>query len=117
MVPGAGGPPAPVEVLAAPPAVLENAILQAFVQGLAFGPFICSFCHSSFTFLLCSPGPRFPRAFPEKSEPGALPCGVVCLAEAPTRRQLQGARSAGFPQFLALTPLKVPHALETPFYR
>ena len=116
MVPGAGGPPAPVEVLAAPPAVLENAILQAFVQGLAFGPFICSFCHSSFTFLLCSPRPRFPRTLPEKSQPRALPCGVVCLAQASTRRQLQGAKGAGFPQLLALNALKTPTCLETLFY-
>lgn len=73
-------PPSPVEVLAAPPAVLENAILPAFVQSMAFGPFICSFCHPSFTpscrvlrFLV------FPGLFLRRGSPGPCPAGLsVC---------------------------------------
>lgn len=81
--------PSPAEVLAAPPAVLENAILQAFVQ-------IHSFVHSvilrSLLLATFSATTFFPGLFRDES--------------APTPRRLQRARSAGFLE-LSASPQRV----------
>lgn len=90
--------PSPAEVLAAPPAVLENAICRPLSRSIHL--FILSFFVHS--FLPRSPRPHFPRVVPRR----VSPCPVKLLAGAPTPRRLQGARSAGFLQ-LSASPQRV----------
>lgn len=95
--------PSQSEVLSAPPAVLKNAILQAFVLFWILCPFISSFFPSSF-ILSCSArrshvilgfSPKLVSIQPRSA-------GAACLARTPAQTRLQRARNAGFLQVLSL---------------